>query len=154
MTSVSATLSSRGSAHGLWAAAVRRGAALRYLLQGQPAKMEPGQGRDWAFTARGARPELEKFTCRRNTKNLPAAGSNLLLLTMVVNKKLVVNTEVSFCFIFSPFQGHPPSQSPTRQVWGVALDRTRAVARPQRYSTAYVMLFNCSYHHHVLNLIS
>lgn len=124
-----------------------------YSVQGQPDTTEPGQGRDWAFTARGARPELEKFTCKRNTKTVPAAGSNLLLLKMVVNKKLVVNTEVSFSFIFSPSQGHPPSQFPSKQVWGVALDRIGAVARPQRHSTAYLMLFNCSCHHHVLNLI-
>lgn len=134
------TLSSRGSVRGLWAAGVRRGAALMYPGQGQPATTEPGQGRDWAFSARGARPELEKFTCKRNTKTLPAAGSNLPLLKMVVNKKLVVNTEVSFSLIFSSSQGHPPSQSPTKQVWGVALDRIRAVARPQRHSTAYLML--------------
>lgn len=94
-----------------------------YPLQRQPAKLEPGQGRDLALTARGARPGLEKCTCKRNTKALPAAGTNLLLLNMVVNKKLVGNKEDSFSFIFSPSQGHPPSQSSTRQVWGVALDR-------------------------------
>lgn len=94
-----------------------------YPLQRQPAKLEPGQGRDSALTAHGARPGLEKCTCKRNTKALPAAGTNLLLLNVVVNKKLVGNKEDSFSFIFSPSQGHPPSQSPTRQVWGVALDR-------------------------------
>lgn len=69
---------------------------------------------------------MEKCTCKRNTKTLPAAGSNQLLLTMVVDK-LMVNTEVYFSFIFSPSQGHPLSQSPTRPVWGVALDRIRVV---------------------------
>lgn len=124
-----------------------------YPLQLQPAKLEPGQGRHWALTALGARLGLEKRTCERNTKTLSAAGSNLPLLNMVLNKKLVVNTEVCFSIIFSPSQGHPPSQSPTRQVWGVALGKTKAVATPQRSSTAYLMNLNCSYHHHVLNLI-
>lgn len=88
-----------------------------YPLQRQPAKQEPGQGRDSALSARGsgARLGLEKHAWRRSTKTLPAAGTSLLLvlLNMVVNKKLVVNTELSFSSIYSPSREttvtHPPS---------------------------------------------
>lgn len=88
-----------------------------YPLQRQPAKPEPGQGRDSAVSApgAGARLGLEKRACRRSTKTLPAAGTSLLLVlfNMLVNKKLVVNTEVSFSSITSPSREttvtHPPS---------------------------------------------
>lgn len=77
-----------------------------YPLQRQPAKPELGQGRDSALSAHGAgtRLGLVKHACRRSTKTRPAAGTNLLLvlLNMVVNKKLVVNMEVSFSSIYSP----------------------------------------------------
>lgn len=92
----------------------------------------------------GARLGLEKHACRRSTKTLPAAGTNLLLvlLSMDVNKKLLVNVEASFSSIYSPSREtivtHPPS-SPPRQVivWGCCPGQDGAVARPQRRSVTF-----------------
>lgn len=110
-----------------------------YPLQRQPAKPEPGQGRDSAVSApgAGARLGLEKRACRRSTKTLPAAGTSLLLVlfNMVVNKKLVVNTEVSFSSITSPSRETnlpvPPKASDSL---GCCTGQDGAMARPQRYS--------------------
>lgn len=88
-----------------------------YPLQRQPAKPEPGQGRDSALSARvaGAKLGLEKRACGRSTKTLPAGGTNLLLvlLNTVVNKKLVMNTKVSFSSISSPSREITVTHSPS-----------------------------------------
>lgn len=121
-------------------------------VQRQPAKPEPGQGKDWALTAHGARPGLEKCTCKRNTKALPAAGSNLLLFLMMIDKKLMVNRGLLFLHLL-PFLGSPTLPVPHKASLGYCLGQDQGCGRPQRYSTAYLMHFNCSYNHHVLNLI-
>lgn len=102
-----------------------------YPLQKQSAKPEPGQVRDPACFLCGAGTShgLEKCSCRRSTKTLPAAAANLLLvlLNMVMNKKLTLNTEISFS----------STAPPTRPLPGKQLTHTLPVPRKASDSLGY-----------------